>query len=266
MTQDPKAFWSGRLEKDFSLSGVGYIGLGIRFNQALYAQRERVLLRVLRRDGIALHGATIVEYGPGTGFYTAIFAREGAAMVDGLDITDVSARELAARFPQYQFRQADITAPLPVAPGSADIVAAFDILFHVVDEDLFAAALHNAATTLRPGGVLLVSDLFLHVAPDTADASYYIPRTLARWEAALDAAGFEIVKRTPIFVTMHPPLDARGRTRRILDGLWSRVSRRLKKHPKDGRWIGAVLGVADRLLSRVVRDGPSTELLVARRR
>ena len=75
VTQDPKAFWSGRLEKDFSLSGVGYIGLGIRFNQALYAQRERVLLRVLRRDGISVRGATIVEYGPGTGFHGHLRAR-----------------------------------------------------------------------------------------------------------------------------------------------------------------------------------------------
>lgn len=265
MTYDPKAFWSGRLEKDFSLSGVGYIGLGVPFNEALYAQRERVLLRVLRREGIALRGATIVEYGPGTGFYTSIFAREGAAMVDGLDITDVSARELAARFPQYRFAQADITAPLAIEPGSADIVAAFDVLFHVVDEDRFAAALANAAAALRPGGALLVSDLFLHVAPATT-AAYYIPRTLARWEAALDAAGFDIVGRDPIFVTMHPPLDASGRTRRVLSGLWERVTRRLKKHPKDGRFIGAVLGFADRLLCRIVGDGPSTELLVARRR
>ena len=265
MTYDPKAFWSGRLEKDFSLSGVGYIGLGIPFNEALYAQRERVLKRVLRDERITLRGATIVEYGPGTGFYTSIFAREGAAMVDGLDITDVSARELAARFPQYRFQQVDITGPLMVEPGSADIVAAFDVLFHVVDEDLFAAALRNAATALRPGGALLVSDVFLHVAPATT-AAYYIPRTLARWEAALDAAGFEIVHRDPIFVTMHPPLDAGGRNRRLLDGLWSRVSKRLKKHPDDGRWIGPVLGLADRLLCRLVRDGPSTELLVARRR
>ena len=266
VTQDPKAFWSGRLEKDFSLSGVGYIGLGIRFNQALYAQRERVLLRVLRRDGIAVRGATIVEYGPGTGFYTAIFAREGAAMVDGLDITDVSARELAARFPQYRFQQADITAPLPVAPGSADIVAAFDVLFHVVDEDLFAAALDNAARALRPGGVLLVSDLFLHVAPDTTGASYYIPRTLARWGPPWTRPGSK--HRRPHADLRHDAPAARraGSHASDLDGLWSRVSGRLKKHPKDGRMIGVVLGAADRLLSRIVRDGPSTELLVARRR
>jgi SAM-dependent methyltransferase len=157
-----------------------------------------------------------------------------------------------------------VTEEWPVEPASADVVTAFDVLFHVVDEDRFEAALDQVARALRPGGAFLVSDLFLHHG--TVAAFHQVSRSLERWEAALTAAGFEIGGRLPIFVAMHPPFDLPpGFRARLGRRWWHWLETRLEADPDAGEWLGRWLMRFDRVATRVLRGGPSTELLVARR-
>jgi hypothetical protein len=94
-----------------------------------------------------------------------------------------------------------------------------------------------------------------------------VSRTLGQYEAALAGAGFDVLGRMPIFVTMHPALDLPdGRRKRIAAAWWSRLEGRLTDKPNRGFRLGRVLGWVDRGLTWVLRGGPSTELLVARRR
>jgi SAM-dependent methyltransferase len=262
---DPQQFWEERLRRDFTLRGVGYRNLGAPYNRSLYVQRRIVLARALRRYDILVRGADVIELGPGTGYYVELWERWGAGSVTGLDVADVVVDRLRGRFPAHRFEQADVTEPWPVEPASADLVTAFDVLFHIVDEPGFERALGQVGQALRPGGAFVVSDLFLHGPPVTA--FHQVIRTLARWEEALDAAGFEILGRLPIFVAMHPPYDLPpGRRRRLAWRWWAWLEARLKADPEQGRLLGRWLGRFDRLAARLLRDGPSTELLVCRRR
>jgi SAM-dependent methyltransferase len=263
---DPRRFWEHRLRRDFTLRGVGYKNLGAPYNRALYVQRRIVLTRALRRYRVRVQGADVVELGPGTGYYVELWERWGAGSVTGLDIADVVVERLRQRFPAHRFEQADVTEPWPVEPASADLVTAFDVLFHVVDENGFERALAQVARALRPGGAFIVSDLFLHEEP--VAAFHQVVRTIARWEKALDAAGFELLGRLPVFVAMHPPYDlpATGLRRRLAWRWWTWLESRLEADPDAGTRLGRWLGRFDRLATRLLRDGPSTELLVCRRR
>lgn len=261
---DPSSFWEARLRAHFDLTGAGFRGIGKPFNKALYRQREIVLGRVLRRARIQVAGARIVELGPGTGFYVDLWRRRAAAGVIGLDITEVATERLSAAFPEFSFLCADITERWPVEDDSADLVTAFDVLFHVVDDARFEAALAEAARVLRSGGHLLVSDLFPHRGDFRGH--HQVSRTLAEYRATLDRLGFDVVGRAPIFVTMHPALDAPRGLREPAERWWMWLEAHLIEDPLRGRRLGKVLGAIDRVVTAVFRGGPSTEILVARKR
>jgi SAM-dependent methyltransferase len=167
-------------------------------------------------------------------------------------------------FPEFQFACVDITEPWPVEDASADLVTAFDVLFHVVDDERFTIALAEAARALRPGGHLLVSDLFPH--RDDFRAYHQVSRTLATYSATLERLGFEVVGRAPVFVTMHPAYD----TPQFMSGpaarWWTWLEAHLIGDPLRGRRLGKVLGTIDRVLTWPFQGGPSTEILVARKR
>src|SRR5258706_11083869 len=80
-------YWTKRLEKDFSLAGVGHAGVGLAFNRWAYRIRRAVLLRTLRSDKVPVNGARILELGFGTGFYLDLWRELKAAHVTGIDIT-----------------------------------------------------------------------------------------------------------------------------------------------------------------------------------
>ena len=262
---DPAGFWDDRLRQHFDMIGVGYRRLGRPFNLALYRQRIVVLRRALARYRIAAAGADIVELGPGTGFYIDYWQTQGIGSLLGLDIAAVSAQRLAGQYPEYHFAQADISERWPAPDGSADIVTAFDVLFHITDDDRFVAAIREAGRVTRPGGILLISDLFLHRQPFRT--FHQTSRTIGQYRAALDAAGFVVLGRLPIFVTMHPALDLPpGRLSGIATSWWAWLEERLADQPHRGYRLGRVLGWVDRSLTKAGTNGPSTELLVARKR
>lgn len=264
-TYDPERFWETRLRGRFDLTGAGFRGLGNAFNRALYRQRAVVLTRAIRRFHLEPAGADVVELGPGTGFYVKLWQERGVASLVGLDITAVVPERLALEYPQFRFAQADATRPWPVADASADLVTAFDILFHIVDDAGFQVALLEAGRVVRPGGHLLVSDLFVH--GDAFRGFHQVSRTLGEYELALDTAGFDVLGRLPIFVTMHPALDLPpGRRRRLAERWWAWLEQTLLDNPRRGHRLGTLLSWVDRVLTRPFRGGPSTELLVARRR
>ncbi len=264
-TYDPEAFWESRLRGRFDIASAGFRGIGKTFNEALYRQRDVVLRRAIRRFRLRVAGADVVELGPGTGFYVERWRGWKVGSLVGLDITSVVPERLSATFPEYRFAQADISEPWPVADASADLVTAFDVMFHIVDDRRFEAALVEAGRVLRPGGHFLVSDLFLH--GEAFRGYHQVSRTLEEYAVALSAAGLEIVGRLPIFVTMHPALDVpAGWRRRLAERWWSALEAKLLASPRLGRRIGSVLFWIDRILTKPFRGGPSTELLLARKR
>ena len=257
-TQD---YWEQRLRGHFSLEGVGYLRLGQRFNEWMYRIRGEVFDRVVDETGAGTAGQRVLDVGPGTGFYLDRWLRRGAE-VTGVDLAPVVVSTLAARFPKARLLQADIglplTEPLASEPRRFEVVSAFDVLFHIVDDGLYAHALANIASLLKPGGLFLWSDNFIHRR--TTRVTHQVSRSLGEITVALDQAGFTVERRVPMFVLMNYPADASK-----LAGLaWTAMVSPAMLSNTLGGLLGAALYPLERRLVRSAKESPSTELMVCR--
>ncbi len=211
---DPASYWESRLRAHWSLAGVGYLRLGRRYNEWMYRVRGEVFDRVAGGLAPSWRGRAVLDVGAGTGFYVDRWRRLGAR-VTGLDLTAVAVAELARAFPDTRFVQGDIGGPpeaIPLPRGEFAAASAMDVLFHIVDDAAYAQAFGNLAALLAPGGWLLWSDNFLR--HEVERVRHQASRPLAESMRCVEAAGFEVVERVPMFVLMNYPADTRSRLAR----------------------------------------------------
>jgi SAM-dependent methyltransferase len=271
-------YWQSRLSQSYSLQGVGYQRLGRSFNQWMYKVRARVFARVASRLGVDWSRARVLDVGSGTGFYVEQWHRLGVPKVVGVDITSKAVEELRRRFPGDEFFEADVGAqegfraghgPAPTAHGSRltapfsrlTAVSAMDVLFHIVDDEQYRRAFVNIASALAPGGWFIWSDNFLH--HDTERVMHQASRSLAESEDAVRAAGFEIVERVPMFVLMNYPTDSTSKLGRLA---WTAMVSPAALAEPLGWLVGAALAPVDTWLTSVMRESPTTEIMVCRKR
>ena len=266
-------YWSERLEREFTLAGVGHAGVGLAFNKWAYQVRRRVLLRVLRNHGISISGARILELAFGTGFYLDVWREMAAGHVTGFDITEIAVKAAGERFSGtgWRFEKADIGAPLPLekTTGTFDLATAFDVLFHLVDDKSWNGALDNITAALKPGGHAVIFDKY----QTTENAiSHVRRRTLDVYRQALTARNFEVLEIRPIFFLMNSPTDLSGASKLAFKTSWSLVKTpyKLGKHIGLGEILGGAMGAGlyfpELMLSRMFATGPSTKLLLARKK
>lgn len=241
MTYKPAEFWEQRLSEQFDLRGTGETTMGIAYNRACYQLRREVLDAALAAASMDPRGRRVLDVGCGTGFWTAYYVERGATYT-GLDLAPSSVNRLAERYPGATFLQADVSEA--AIDGTFDVVNVFDVLYHIVDEARFEAALTRCARAVAPGGLLLLTDLF----DDTPHlAEHNRMRTLDRYARVLEASGvrFEFAPLRPTHVLLNTSL-----------GLW----RFLNRAP-------ALLLALDRMLLAMGagHDARHNKLLVARR-
>ncbi|MEW5735173.1 MAG: class I SAM-dependent methyltransferase [Thermodesulfobacteriota bacterium] len=253
-----KAYWEDRLGRSFGPEGVGFRMLGRNYNHAMYQVRRAVFKRILKETGRSFAGARVLDIGCGTGFYVDQWERAGAGEITGVDITAVSVEKLGARFPNHSFFQADIGSDISMLPRQDfDAISAFDVLFHIVDDEGYAQALKNIRSLLAPRGLLLWSDNFLHGAE--LRTSIQASRTLGHIEDILARSGFEIRMRRPMFLLMNAPVDAPGRLHRAA---WRLLERTVPRSEALGWLAGKLLAPLEILLLRRATEGPSTEWMI----
>jgi ubiquinone/menaquinone biosynthesis C-methylase UbiE len=100
-------------------------------------------------------GDDILDAGAGTGNVTRLLAVPGAR-VTGIDFCAPALVQCRRKVPTAEFRQADMTQPLPFASESFDKVAC-SVTLHFLDPDKQQLALKELLRVLRPGGHLALS-------------------------------------------------------------------------------------------------------------
>ena len=239
MTYRPREFWEQRLGEHFDLRGSGETGLALAYNAACYELRARVLTAALARAGISPAGRSVLDVGCGTGYWTEYYVSRGA-IYTGVDIAQVSVDRLAARHPGARFLRADVSDGVPGGPY--DLVNAFDVLYHVTDDARWASALGHLARSVAPGGLLLVTDVFV---PRGALAEHNVMRSLARYAAVLETASLVREQLLPTHVLLNRHL-----------GPWRFLN----------RWPRLLLGVDGALMGLGLAPHAGTnQLLVCRR-
>jgi SAM-dependent methyltransferase len=260
---DARSYWEKRLSDDYSLTGVGFRRLGPSFNRWAYEVRRARFDNAVARLDLDPSGCTVVDVGSGTGFYVDRWLQLGAR-VTGLDLTATAVDNLRQAYPSADFVRADIAEREiveHVPAGSVDVVSAMDVLFHIVDDDAFVAAVSHIRDLLRPGGYLLYSDIFVH--GPTQRVEHRVSRPLAEIERTMDKLGLDIVERRPFFYLMNDPLDARSR---LVRGAWYAAAALVSASDRVGQLVGKLVYPLELRLTERRRESPTTELMICRRR
>lgn len=177
---EPRQYWNRRLAESFNLRGVGNIGFSEGYNKWLYRRKERCIEASLR--DVTITDRRVLDIGCGTGFFVQWY-RERGAFVCGLDITQASVERLTRQF-GGEFYVQDIADPRYEPHGLFDFVNVWDVLYHIVSPAGFQQAIQNIAKSLKPGGLLLVTD-WLAGSNDVRIADHVQARCLATYRQVL---------------------------------------------------------------------------------
>jgi SAM-dependent methyltransferase len=259
---DPRAYWEQRLSESFGLDSVGYAPLGLAYNRWLYRIRKRVFRRTVQRLLGDRAATRVLDVGSGTGFYVDQWRDLGVEEIVGLDLTETAVAQLKNAYPDLEFVVADVGAEsMPLQRGSFDVVSAFDVLFHIVDDDRYGRALANVSGLLKPGGYFVWSDNFLGHGRRIS-GQHQVSRPLEQTAHLLAGAGFEIVSRKPMLWLMNAPVDS---TSRLLRGWWRRLMALVRHGDRTANVVGALLFPIELALTRVMAESPTTEIMVCRK-
>ena len=259
---DPKSYWETRLQEYPGLSGVGNTCLGRSYIQWLYKVRRAVFLRLLSSLKTDFRAARVFDVGAGTGFYLELWKELGVSSVAGCDLTETAVARLRSTLPWARILRLDIGETLPSSErGCYDVVSAFDVLFHIVEEKLYERAIRNLCSLLRPGGLFLFSDLLPRNGALRAEQLIFRP--LEEVTALLGKTGFEVVGRVPMFVVMEEPLDSTSQWYRFL---WKLMTYPVKRSELAGFLIGGMLYPLELILTKVCRESSTTEIVICYKR
>jgi SAM-dependent methyltransferase len=167
---------------------------------------------------------------------------------------------LQKKFARNEFFQLDIGAPLALRE-QFDVISAMDVLFHIIDDRRYEAAIFNVHSLLNPGGWFILTDNFLHATADRA--VHQVSRSLNEVTSILERTGFQIIRRKPMFVLMNYPIDAK---RQIWKSSWKILMYPARKNAFFAYLLGAGLYPIESALTRLFHEGPSTELMICRKR
>jgi 2-polyprenyl-3-methyl-5-hydroxy-6-metoxy-1,4-benzoquinol methylase len=258
---NPKAYWERRLEQHSGLSGVGYTRLGQQYNQWMYRVRRGVFLRHLRALGRDWSGADVLDIGSGTGFYVGLWHELGVRSVSGSDLTTTAVNDLRRTFPGDAFYEVNIGERDlgGLAGRQFDAISIFDVLFHIIEDGQYERACRNMYGLLKPGGLLIASENFLHDETAVSRSPHMKLRSLRYIEAVLRDSGFTIGRRAPLFVLMNQPLDTANRIHQLL---WRGLSATIALHEAVGYAVGAALYPLETALVARLSESPTTEIVV----
>ncbi len=265
----PEDYWARLHGERSDETAVGYPELPASLNRAMYAALVDQADRVLRRHGVVPAPGQVLDVGSGTGVWIDFWRDHGAREVVGSDLAQAAVARLRALHRELRIEQVDIGADDPGIEGPFDVVSAMSVLLHIVDDARWQRALTTLAGLVRPGGhVVLIEPYVVHRwwgPPFTPEANSRA-RTASEWDAALLAAGLELVDVRPATVLLANVADTRSR--RAFAALWlgwGLLQRAVGGDERRGQVAGRVLGALDAPLRRVMPHGPSAKLLVLRR-
>jgi SAM-dependent methyltransferase len=258
---DPQGYWENRLSERYTLGATGWSSLGESFNRWSYAVRRVVFSRIVKNVLADRGSLRVLDVGSGTGFYLEAWRRLGVAGVAGSDLTAVAVAKLSARYPGVPVHQLDIGEEGVQPPGAPfDAISVMDVLYHIVDDDRYERALRNCARLLKSGGTLILSENFV---ASQQPGAHQVNRTADVIEGILARADLVPVLRRPVFFLMNTPVDSRNR---LLRAWWRSVMKVAARNEVSGWMLGAALCPVDVALAMVLRDGPSTKIMVCRRK
>ena len=255
-----KEYWEKRLTDNYGLHGTGYIGLGKNYNSWMYKVRKYIVSRKLQKFKSNFGDADILDIGSGSGFYVDIWQQLGVKSITGCDITNVSVKKLRNKHPQCEFIEFDISSNVIPISKQFDYITAFDVLFHIVDDDKYAKAISNIYNLLKPNGILIFSENFIH--NKSTHNRFQSTRSLTEIQTLLQSSGLQILERSPMFYLMNAPVDSDGG---MISKFWHLVKKTASKGESFGSLVGSFLYPLEIAMVSIKTESPSTELMICKK-
>jgi SAM-dependent methyltransferase len=255
-----KDYWEKRLNDNYGLHGTGFIGLGKKYNSWMYKVRKHVFLKKLSLLNVEYDNIEVLDVGSGTGFYIRIWNELGVKKVVGCDLTTVAVKNLITSFPKNNFLELDISNEVIPISEKFDIISAFDMLFHIVDDDKYSKAMANIHGLLKTDGLFIFSENFIHQNPK--NNRYQTSRSLNEIELIIKRCGFKILNRSPMFFFMNAPVDSNNV---FFKKSWRLITKVVQKGELFGSLLGFMLFPIEILMVNLNKEGPSTEIMICKK-
>lgn len=133
--------------------------------------------RIVERLAEYAAGQDVIELGCGTGRNLERLKQKGAASLVGCDVSAGMLEQARARDAELTLFQQDMTKPLPLADGSADLILFSLVLEHVGD---LASPLQEARRLLRPAGKIAIIEIHPFLSLGKVAAHFRDGRTVVQ--------------------------------------------------------------------------------------
>ncbi len=255
---NPESYWEDRLSKKFSLLGVGDFTLGEPYNKLMYKVRQSAFSNVLKILKLNLREKSILDIGSGTGFYIDLWRKKSVKKLVGSDLTEVAVKRLSEKFTDIDFKQVDITSEkIPFTHESFNVISAFDVLFHIVEDEKFESAIYNIYNLLGKGGVFIYSDNFIN--GETIRVQHQVSRSLVYNNEVMEKVGFREILVKPMFVLMNDPIDSKSK---LLKYFYFKLTKLIIKWKWFSSFLYFTLYPIELFLLKIKKQSPSTEIRV----
>jgi SAM-dependent methyltransferase len=184
-TEEALVYWNQRHANRDELRSGGDIGLDFAANQSFYLRRVGMLLEQVEAHLPLVEPVFALDAGCGKGYFA------GQLEQCGIRVVGVDASATAVEFCRRAHDGVYVHARLDTfeSPDLFDCVYSIDVLFHILDDAVWAASVANLASLTRPGGLLLITD---HNGPRRRQlGNYIVHRPASEYRAIADSYGFE---------------------------------------------------------------------------
>jgi len=236
--------------------------MGESYNKWMYRIRKAVFNKHIKRLNLDWSSINALDIGTGTGFYIDRWKELGIKDITGCDITEVAVKNLLKNYKDHNFYLQDISEELhqEIADKKYSIISAFDVLFHIVDDEKYKKAISNIYDLLDENGYFILSDNFVH--KETQRSSHHVNRTINYTYNTLQDIGFEVQLRKPIFFLFNEPVDTQSK---LAWNFWKLQTKIVTRHEVFGEIFGTLLYPVELLCVNFAKEGPSTEIMICKK-
>lgn len=203
-------YWNTRYSYKYNLEASGTMGLGVIYNKYLYESRLDILKCVINKiysDNI--NKKSILEIGPGTGFFTNYFKNIGVKKYEGIDISTVATKKLKYKYKEFEFMSGDISNEAYFHNKNYNLIFGSDVLLHLTEDCKFKKAIANISNSLSEDGIYLAIEpvRFGDVCEEESDHNRFIDIDFL--DKILKENGLEITECIPVTFFMDYPFDVK---------------------------------------------------------
>lgn len=195
--EDVHAFWDDRHRALGVLASGGDKGLSEGENYEFYAVRVGKLFELLRTHLEVERPWRVLDAGCGRGFFTDALSRGGHDVL-GVDFSETAIGH-ARRNQRGRFSQCELHE-IRVEP--CDAVVCIDVLFHILDDEIWAKTIGRLASLVRGLGVLILTDAMPRERYELGN--YIVHRSAETYLTALQSHGMSLVELVPYAFGSNP--------------------------------------------------------------